>query len=59
MTERLVSAGGLLGIPVQDHVILGQGGAYSFRGKGQMPKPAGPRLPAGPRGRRMQPADPD
>ena len=33
-TRRLRSAGGILGIPVIDHVILGDGAFYSFREEG-------------------------
>jgi DNA repair protein RadC len=34
VTRRLRSAGGILGIPVIDHVILGDGAFYSFREEG-------------------------
>lgn len=34
LTRRLVSAGDLLGIRVLDHVIVGDGGHYSFRDSG-------------------------
>lgn len=30
LTKRLVEAGGLLGIPVVDHVIIGKGSYYSY-----------------------------
>jgi DNA repair protein RadC len=35
VTERLVSAGGLLGIPVVDHLIIAEGGHFSFREAGE------------------------
>ena len=34
LTERLVSAGKLMGIKVQDHIIIGDGEYYSFAGVG-------------------------
>ncbi|MEW6720018.1 MAG: JAB domain-containing protein [Thermodesulfobacteriota bacterium] len=34
VTRRLRSAGGILGIPVVDHVILGDGAFFSFREEG-------------------------
>lgn len=34
LTERLVSAGKLMGIRVQDHIIIGDGEYYSFAGMG-------------------------
>ena len=37
MTRRLCRAGDLLGIAVQDHVIVGHGRVYSFRAEGDMP----------------------
>lgn len=37
MTRRLWQAGEILGIPVQDHVIVGQGAVYSLRAEGEMP----------------------
>ena len=45
ITQRLVEAGELLGIPVQDHVIVGSGNrrAFSFREHGIMPEPDGAR----------------
>ncbi len=36
MTRRLWRAGELLGISVQDHVIVGHGRVYSFRAEGDM-----------------------
>lgn len=33
-TQQLVAAGHLLGIPVQDHIIIARGCHYSFRGSG-------------------------
>lgn len=34
VTKRLIEAGGLLGIPLLDHIIIGDGDSYlSFRGK--------------------------
>ncbi len=41
VTRRLCDAGELLGIPVVDHLILGQTGFYSFHEHGQLP----PRRP--------------
>ena len=43
ITRRLCQAGEILGIPVQDHVIVGQGRVYSFRGEGEMPSGGGRR----------------
>ena len=37
VTRRLCDAGDLLGIPVVDHLILGQTGFYSFHEHGQLP----------------------
>jgi DNA repair protein RadC len=38
ITQRLVDAGEILGVPVQDHVIVGSlGRAWSFRAAGEMP----------------------
>lgn len=37
VTHRLCDAGNLLGIPVLDHLILGQTGFYSFHEHGQLP----------------------
>jgi len=34
VTRRLRSAGGILGIPVVDHVILGDAAFFSFREEG-------------------------
>jgi DNA repair protein RadC len=34
VTRRLRAAGGILGIPVVDHVILGEGAFFSFREEG-------------------------
>lgn len=34
MTRRLEDGGGLLGIPLIDHIIIGDSGYYSFREKG-------------------------
>lgn len=42
MTRRLCEADEILGIPVQDHVIVGHGRAYSFRMAGDMPGPSAP-----------------
>ena len=36
MTRRLVAAGGVLGIAVLDHIIVGDGGYYSFKESGLM-----------------------
>ena len=36
LTERLVSAGKLIGISVHDHIIIGDGEYYSFAGMGLM-----------------------
>lgn len=40
ITDRLVQVGALLGIPVQDHIIVGPetGRYFSFHEKGQMPE---------------------
>ena len=38
-TQRLVSAGSLLGIEVLDHLIIGRTGFHSFRESGEMPQP--------------------
>lgn len=35
-TKRIFRAGDLLGIPLQDHVIVGAGSYYSFREKGHL-----------------------
>jgi DNA repair protein RadC len=35
LTKRLREAGELLGIPVHDHVILGEGSYYSYQEKGR------------------------
>lgn len=42
ITQRLVDAGDLLGIPVQDHIIVGSGNrrVFSFRTHGMMPQPS-------------------
>ena len=37
LTRSLVSAGALMGIPVDDHVIIGEGRYYSFREEGTLP----------------------
>ena len=38
ITQRLVDGGEILGVPVQDHVIIGSPGrAWSFRAAGEMP----------------------
>jgi len=37
MTKRFVEAGRLLGIPVTDHIILGDGQAFSFKTSGMIP----------------------
>jgi DNA repair protein RadC len=37
LTERLASAGALLGIPVLDHLIVARHGYYSFRDAGRLP----------------------
>jgi DNA repair protein RadC len=37
LTDRLVHAGQLLGIPVLDHLIVGKDGYYSFRDAGALP----------------------
>lgn len=37
LTRRLVQAGGLLGIPVLDHLIVGQEGYFSFKEAGELP----------------------
>jgi DNA repair protein RadC len=41
VTDRLVAAGELLGIPVLDHVVVGsrKGGFYSFGANGKIRKP--------------------
>jgi DNA repair protein RadC len=36
LTERLVEAGRLLGIPVLDHLVVGRRGYYSFRDDGRV-----------------------
>jgi len=36
LTRRLVQAGELLGIQVLDHIIVGDGGHFSFRDNGLM-----------------------
>jgi len=36
VTERIVNAGGIIGIELQDHIILGSGQYYSFRENGMM-----------------------
>jgi DNA repair protein RadC len=40
LTRRLVQAGDLLGIKVLDHVIVGDGGHYSFRDSGLLQQPS-------------------
>jgi DNA repair protein RadC len=40
LTRRLVQAGDLLGIKVLDHVIVGDGGHFSFRDSGFLTQPA-------------------
>jgi len=40
LTRRLVQAGDLLGIKVLDHVIVGDGGHFSFRDSGLLARPA-------------------
>jgi len=40
LTKRLVQAGEVLGIRVLDHVIVGEGGHFSFRDSGLMPPAA-------------------
>ena len=40
LTRRLVQAGDLLGIKVLDHVIVGDGGHFSFRDSGLLTRPA-------------------
>lgn len=35
-TRRVLKAGDLLGIPLQDHIIIADGGYYSFREKGNL-----------------------
>ncbi len=46
MTRRLCRAGELLGICVQDHVIVGHGRVYSFRTEGDRPTGQGRRASA-------------
>ena len=41
LTRRLVQAGELLGIQVLDHIIVGDGGHFSFRDSGLMGRQAG------------------
>lgn len=36
LTERLVDAGRLLGVPVMDHLIIGSEGYFSFRDNGKL-----------------------
>jgi DNA repair protein RadC len=36
LTERLMAAGVLMGIPVIDHVILGDAGYFSYRERGSV-----------------------
>jgi DNA repair protein RadC len=36
VTRRLVEAGKLLGVPVLDHVIIGESSYYSFRETGEL-----------------------
>lgn len=36
VTKRLVKAGEILGIPVTDHIVLGDGKYFSFREAGQL-----------------------
>jgi DNA repair protein RadC len=36
ITRRLVEGGRLLGIGVLDHIIIGQGGYYSFADEGRL-----------------------
>jgi DNA repair protein RadC len=40
LTDRLVAAGSLLGIPVLDHLIVARLGYFSFRDAGRLPVPA-------------------
>ncbi len=39
ITDRLVEAGGVLGIRVLDHVVIADGRFYSFRERGQLEGP--------------------
>jgi len=34
ITKQLVESGKILGIPVQDHIIFGEGGFYTFAERG-------------------------
>ena len=36
MTKRMADGGTLLGIPLLDHIIIGEAGYFSFRGNGQL-----------------------
>jgi DNA repair protein RadC len=44
VTERLSSAGEILGIRVVDHVIVAERGYHSFREAGDLPDPQAGRL---------------